>query len=132
MLTPQPPAQVTAPAVPPKERLAAVPTPLVSNAVGSLAGIAGAVSVAGTAGVPLNSNFATRFASERLPPEATVPSFSLRALDNTSEVSTGATAMAPANLLTAASINAALPAQSAEPPAGIAQQLWCSSRRRTT
>src|SRR3954466_15732743 len=63
-LIPQPPTQLTSPV---NNRSAAGLTPLVSYAV-----------------VPepvLNSYFATRAASERFPPEATVPSFSFRAFE---------------------------------------------------
>src|SRR5205814_6375342 len=94
-LIPHPPTQLTLPV---NIRLAAGLTPLVSYAV---------------VPVPvLNSYFATRLASARLPPEATVPSFSFKPFERSSDGSIEVTGMAPANVLIAASIAAELPTQS--------------------
>src|ERR1700742_1702384 len=94
-LIPQPPTQVTLPV---NCKSASGLTPLVSYAV---------------VPVPvLNSYFAIRLASERLPPEATVPSFSFKPLERSSAGSTAVTLMAPANVLIADNIAAELPAQS--------------------
>ena len=108
ILMPQPPSHVTSPV---KLRLIAGSMPLVSKA---------------TVPMPvLNSQSAIWLFSKRLPPAATVPSYSVKARDSTRFGSTWVTGMPLENAVTAASIVLAFEPQSV-------QQLWNSSRRRTT
>src|SRR2546430_12592351 len=69
---------------------------------------------------------ATRFASNRLPPEATVPCLSVSALEITRLGSIGVTGMPLAKAVIWASIAAELPGQSGAPPEFCVTQQWRS------
>src|SRR3569833_2470668 len=113
MLIPQPPTQLTSPV---NMRSAEGLTPLVSNAV---------VPV-----MVLNSYLATRLASERLPPEATVPSCNFRPFENNSEASIGVTGMPFTNTKNNTNKTTAQPTQTTRPKTN--QQKRNTTRSRTT